>query len=407
MNLVVVGTHSSQTTGYAKVMRGLVPALAARGANVHVYGIQSCGPSTYATENIKEFDAYGLERRKRLDEGGFLYSGFPKFVDHLRPDAIVLYNDPVVLGAYLKSLTTATAEGQEKGIPVFLYVDLVNPRVHESNWAVFTHPRVRGVMVFGPSWESEVRTIPGFAKPTAVVTHAVDVPILKNARARAGLTDVGDDIVFLNMNRNTQRKRLDVYACAAARFMARNPTAHVRFLANSHHESAFDLHSIALRELVACGVADPMPYLDRIMINRTMLTDERVVELHNACDVAVNCSEGEGFGLCVAEAAAVGKPVIVSGTVGAKDVFATTTDGTMGHSAYVIPPVAEYFLDGRDGIGGCAQLIAIDDLVKAFETMMRPNARATYGQRAYDHMRTRPSWMDLAGVMLRFLQSHV
>lgn len=403
MNLVIVGTHSSQTTGYAKVMRGLVPALAARGANVHVYGIQSCGPSTYAKlDNVKEFDAYDLERRKRLDEGGFLYSGFPKFVNHLRPDAIVLYNDPVVLGAYLKSLSATDAD---EHIPVFLYVDLVNPRIHESNWAVFTHPRVRGVMVFGPSWESEVRTIQGFDKPMEIVTHAVEIPILKNARARAGLTDIGDDIVFLNMNRNTQRKRLDIYACAAARFMARNPTAPVRFLANSHHESAFDLHSIALRELVACGVEDPWPCLDRIMINRTMLSDERVVELHNACDVAVNCSEGEGFGLCVAEAAAVGKPVIVSGTIGAKDVFATTAHA--GHAAYVIPPVAEYFLDGRDGIGGCAQLIAIDDLVKAFETMMRPNARATYGQRAYDHMRTRPSWMDIAGVMLRFLQTHV
>jgi glycosyltransferase involved in cell wall biosynthesis len=236
-----------------------------------------------------------------------------------------------------------------------------------------------------------------------IIPHAVHVPIIENARSLAHWEEFGNDIVFVNLNRNTHRKRLDIYACAAARFLARHPDAPVRFLANSHHESAFDLHSIALRELVACGIEDPMPLLNRIMINRTMLTDDMVTYIHNACDVAVNCSEGEGFGLCVAEAACVGKPVIVSGVGGALDLFGSRIP-TAPPVAYVIPPVAEYFLDGRDGIGGCARLISVNDLVKAFEHFMHVDNRVEYGKRAKDHMAFCPSWKDISKMMLDFIR---
>lgn len=368
-------------------MKGLVPRL---GDDVKVYGAQSCGPSEFADD--VEFDAYGAGNS---DDSGFRFEGLGEFVVRHAPDAVILYNDPVVIGQYLKALEGTT------GVRVYLYADLVNTRISEHHWPTFRHPMVAGVMVMSECWKREILKIPGFSKPVMVATHAVEVPFVPNARIQGCATD---DVVFLNMNRNTKRKRLDVYATAAARFLAKNPDAPARFLANSHHEEAFDLHSIAIRELVACGVqADRAVALaGRIMINRSVLSDEVVNFLHNACDVAVNCSEGEGFGLCVAEAASVGKPVIVSGVGGALDLFSPTSP-TAPPSAWIIPPVAEYFVDGRDGIGGCAELISVDDLASAFSAFMLPENRKMYGERARVHMASRPSWDDIAESVRSFV----
>jgi glycosyltransferase involved in cell wall biosynthesis len=390
MKIVIAGTHSSQKTGYARVMKGLVPRLV-RSGTVKVYGAQSCGPSEFA--DGVEFDAYEAEKLSDPDGNGFHFGGFREFVERCAPDAVILYNDPVVIAGYLGAL-----EGAK--IRVYLYVDFVNSRISERHWPTFRHPLVAGVMVMSECWKRELLGIPGFSKPVIVATHAVDVPIVPNAR----ISGCGDDVVFLNMNRNTKRKRLDVYAAAAARFLARNPEAPARFLANSHHEQAFDLHSIAIREMVACGVpADRIPALaSRIMINRSVLSDEVVNFLHNACDVAVNCSEGEGFGLCAAEAASVGKPVIVSGVGGALDLFAPASP-TAPAPAWIVPPVAEYFVDGRDGIGGCAELISVDDLASAFSAFMLAENRKMFGERARVHMASRPSWDDVAESVLSFV----
>jgi len=385
MKIVIAGTHSSQKTGYARVMKGLVPRL---GDAVKVYGAQSCGPSEYP-EGV-EFDA---REAANFDDNGFHFGGFGEFVERHAPDAVILYNDPVVIAGYLGALTT--------DVRVYLYVDLVNTRISERHWPTFRHPLVAGVMAMSECWKREILKIPGFSKPVMVATHAVEVPIVPNARIQGC---AADDVVFLNMNRNTKRKRLDVYATAAARFLAKHPDAPARFLANSHHEEAFDLHSIAIRELVACGVpADRAVALaGRIMINRSVLSDEVVNFLHNACDVAVNCSEGEGFGLCAAEAASVGKPVIVSGVGGALDLFSPASP-TAPSPAWIIPPVAEYFVDGRDGIGGCAELISVDSLVSAFRAFMLPENRKMYGERARVHMASRPSWDDIAESVLSFV----
>ena len=382
MKIVVVGTHSSQKTGYARVMKGLVPRL----GDVAVYGVQSCGPSEFA--DGVEFDA-----REFGDDNGFAFGGLRKFVETHAAEAVILYNDPVVIGQYLGAL-----EGVN--VRVYLYADLVNTRISERHWPTFRHPLVAGVMAFSECWKREILGIPGFAKPVVVATHAVEVPIVPNAR----IPGCGDDVVFLNMNRNTKRKRLDVYATAAARFLAKNPDAPARFLANSHHEEAFDLHSIALRELVACGVPldRAVTLAGRVMVNRSVLSDETVNFLHNACDVAVNCSEGEGFGLCAAEAASVGKPVIVSGVGGALDLFSPASP-TAPAPAWVIPPVAEYFVDGRDGIGGCAELISVDDLVSAFAAFMLLENRKMYGDRARVHMASRPTWGDIADTIRSFV----
>jgi len=387
MKIIIVGAHSSVPTGYGRVMRAIVPRI----ANVHeviIYGIHAFSHSTY--DHIDEFDAQSAENKQGLAEKGFYYSGLPEFVDFHKPDFVMIYNDPVVIGNYLLAMGKC-----KHSVKVVLYVDLVSKNIRESLWWIFSHPKVVGVMVMSKCWIPDVISY-GCKVPITIISHFVDTAVIPDARKLAGLDEYVDDILFLNMNRNTDRKRLDIYVLAAARFISKYPKEKVRFLCNSHHESKFDLHSIAIRELVARGVDDVFTQIDKIMINRSFLSDERVDTLYNACDVVVNCSSGEGFGLCSAEGAVVGKPVIISDVGGAEDYFSDK-------SAYKIEPSAWISVDDRDGIGGIEGIIDVDDLVKAFRFFMDIKNRKKYGEQARRLVQSKPTWEDISKKIILFL----
>ncbi len=382
MKVVFVGTHSSQTTGYARVMRGLVPALRKR-FDVRVFGIQS-SPDRPGTL-WGEFDARVVERG---EDHGFCFSGLVPFVEYERPDAVVLYNDPVVLGEYVKRLS-----GMQNPPRVYLYVDLVYKNMFTAHWGLFSAPIVSGIFVMSECWKRELERIPG-CKPVRVATHAIVVPDTTREEARHVLGIPHDRLVFFDPNRNTHRKRGDLFAAAAARMLAAHPDEDMYFLMNSHHESAYDVREIAVREFIAHGGTD-LKALERLMVNTAHMSDDQVWAIYAASDVVVTCSDGEGFGLCAAEAAAMGKAVIVSAVGGAADLFCPTSP-TAPACVRLVSPKATYYTDGRDGIGGYGEIVAVDDIVSEMIFFKNAENRAEYGARAKAAMAARPSWDDVA-----------
>ncbi|ABT15135.1 hypothetical protein NY2A_B736L [Paramecium bursaria Chlorella virus NY2A] len=389
MKLIIVGAHSSVPSGYGRVMRAIVPRIS-KAHEVIVFGIHAFGRSVHA--NIEEFDAQTAEHVRGLNEQGFYYSGLSEFIDVHKPDIVMIYNDPIVIGNYLLAMGKCSHRTK-----IVLYVDLVSKNIRENLWWIFSHPKVVGVMAMSKCWISDICNY-GCKVPINIVSHFVDTKTIYDARKLVGLSEYNDDVLFLNMNRNTARKRLDIYVLAAARFISKYPDAKVRFLCNSHHESKFDLHSIALRELVASGVDNVFTHLNKIMINRTVLTDERVDMMYNACDVIVNCSSGEGFGLCSAEGAVLGKPLIISAVGGADDYFS-------GDCVYKIKPSAWISVDDRDGIGGIEGIIDVDDLVEAFTFFKDEKNRKEYGKRVQDFVKTKPTWDDISSDIIDFFNS--
>ena len=428
MNLVFVGTHSSQSTGYAAVTRRLTRELAALGSRVHVFGVQGVtGVMEVDTTvtGVMEIDAAKIERTAGVDEGGFYFSGLRHFVDARAADVVVLYNDPVVIRGYLDALagdlSGSSGGGSDRiksGVAhVYVYLDLVYDSPLEVHWSTVAHPLVAGIMVMSECWKRELAKWPVRLAPVMVVPHAADVAIVPDARRSLGWaapattpSEIGKDaVVFANLNRNTPRKRLDLYAAAAARVLARNVKdercVDAVFLASSTLDSTFDLHSVARRELVGLGVPPEchVDILDRIRINRVVLSDAVIAAVHNACDVAVNCAEGEGFGLVPLEAASVGKAVIVSGVGGMADVF-TPNAPTGPPTAMIVSTSAEYFLDSsRDGIGGRARVVGVEDLAKAMEFFLCRENREGYGRRAADLVRAMPTWADIARTVHSFV----
>lgn len=396
MKLVVVGTHSSQTTGYARVMRGLVPELSKFFDKVYVFGIQSFHGRPGVLEN--EFDA----RAASDDKLGFCFDELPKFLEDIRPDAVLLYNDPVVLGEYLKRIEIMANPPR-----VFLYVDLVYKNMYTHHWELFRNHVVSGIFVMSECWKRELTRLPG-CKPVHVATHAVEAPIIENAREKLMCAST-DHVVYFNPNRNTYRKRGDLFVAAAARLIAADPDVKASFLMNSHHEAAYDLKDIAIREFVAhrdfTTKDDVQKLLDRLVINNKHLSEQDLWTVYAASDVIVTCSEGEGFGLCAAEGAAMGKAVIVSAVGGAADLFSPTVP-TAPSPVYMLSPKAMYYTDGRDGIGGSAEIIDANDLVTAMMFFQHDNTRRDFGNRAKKFMDSKPTWRDIARGMAAFIGVH-
>lgn len=145
---------------------------------------------------------------------------------------------------------------------------------------------------------------------TAVFRPLADDPAAARRSARARLfpdrPELQDAFVVLNANRNQPAKRVDLTLEGFARFARGKPPGvrlylHMATRARAAGETALvDRWGIRERVLGACtGASHPALASDALNV------------LYNACDVGVNTSEGEGFGLVAFEHAAAGAPQVV------------------------------------------------------------------------------------------------
>jgi glycosyltransferase involved in cell wall biosynthesis len=141
-----------------------------------------------------------------------------------------------------------------------------------------------------------------------------------------------DAVIFLNANRNSQRKRLDLTVGGFVRILRSNPNAYLIVASNLSPQSGayYDVQRVFLEELKSLGL-DPRQYATRFMLIDTsppqILDDDAINQLYNIADVGVNTSDGEGFGLCQLEHMYTGAPQLVT-DVGTYRTFMSTDVAT-------------------------------------------------------------------------------
>jgi glycosyltransferase involved in cell wall biosynthesis len=138
-----------------------------------------------------------------------------------------------------------------------------------------------------------------------VIPHCVDVDMLTNPDVENGyklLAKMGaepDIPVVVNANRNDVRKRWDKFFQVAQRL---NEFDDFQFLVNSSKDGYYDLEQLAdIYGVKHCTFFN---------FNQTYkgLSQEEFRDLLSACSFRVDSSSAEGFGLTVAEVAAIGLP---------------------------------------------------------------------------------------------------
>jgi glycosyltransferase involved in cell wall biosynthesis len=174
------------------------------------------------------------------------------------------------------------------------------------------------------------------------------------------LDDPERSFVVLNASRPADRKRVDLTLAGFARFAAGKP-AGVRLCL---HWAVFtdDERGAVLRQAAALGIIDrlllnPLTTADAGQPDR-VLSDERLNLLYNACDVGLNTSMGEGWGLVTFEHAAAGAPQVVPRHSACADLWRDTALLVEPVRCYV-PPFSRLEMAEVDAEGVAAALDAL------------------------------------------------
>jgi hypothetical protein len=330
MRFVLVSTHTDQTTGYSKVSYNLLRQLATLAPKVKTYhfGFQRHP----ARSNLRKIPdgviAYDAAANEDPKEEGFGFNKIHEYLEMVGPDVVMIYNDPLVVYKFIESMK------HEKGkmpYKLWVYVDQVyhgiaQPLIDKIN------EHADRIYAFTPYWR-DVYLKYGSHPDVRVLEHAVDPAMFstlpKDARLaiRAKMNIPQDAIVFLNANRNSQRKRLDLTIMGFVRLLILDPkTPYYMLIAtnlNPQSGAYYDVQRIYLEELRNSGLA-PEDFVQRLMLIDTappnVVSDETINQLYNITDIGINTSDGEGFGLCQLEHLYTGAPQVVT-NVGSYDSF--------------------------------------------------------------------------------------
>lgn len=386
------GTHPNCYNGYCIVTYNLAKELAKKkDIELTIYGFQNFynNPSHIRERelpgNVFVYDAFANENPKHM---GFGFDQVTEFVSMNKPDICVIYNDMVVVSNIMNKLK----EVKNHKFKIMVYIDQVY--LHQKQeYIKKLNEEADHVLCFTPYWEDIAKGL-GIIKPTAFLQHGFDprvhYPIPKPlARQYFGLKK--EDFIVLNLNRNQPRKRWDTCLQAFADFVSKHMEDPVKLLIATSVNGAWNLMEVYERELKKHGFTLEQGMKHIILIdNPQQLTDEDINILYNVADIGINTCDGEGFGLCNFEQAAIGTPQIVPFIGGFRDFFDETC-------AITVEPKLTFYIDGaRDGVGGEAQLCDWRDFSNALERYYKDaELRKTHGEASRARILKNYKWADL------------
>jgi len=343
MRFCLVSTHTDQTIGYSKIATNLLKHLSIRAGNevkekvkIFHFGFQRHA----ARANIKRVPngvvSYDAAANEDPKEEGFGYNKFKEYLEMVQPDVVMIYNDILTISKFLDAMM-ADPSNKEKEPPqmynqslkptfkIWLYLDVMYKGMHPMLLRKVFQITDR-IYVFSKSAMTQMKayddkSLYGTLPELMILEHAVDPEIFHPVRdtkqiSRRQLNVPPDAILFLNCNRNSQRKRLDHSIMAFAQLLKKlkdhksSPDVYFAFAtggvaAKAGNTPFYDIPRMYLEEMKKLGFSETdEDWKKRLVLIDTsvnVITDEGINELYNLCDIGVNTSTGEGFGLCTFE----------------------------------------------------------------------------------------------------------
>lgn len=262
-------------------------------------GTLTVHPTAWSTR-----DAFGCEAALELVARG-------------RVDAVLVFNDLWLVQRYTRLFTAAPrAAARLAYLP--LDGEIADPSLVEPL------RQLDGIGIY-TRWAREqlseaLGAFPERSPEIEIVGHGVDLDVFtpagpgqaacrKALRARVfpGLAAAGRAFIVLNASRPDQRKRLDLTLEGFAQMVHRGADEAYLCL---HQAVASTVSLEALHELAArLGIAERL--LQPFGGTCGPLADDELADLYRACDVGLNTSMGEGWGLVSFEHAATGAAQVV------------------------------------------------------------------------------------------------
>ena len=401
IKLMIVSTHVNQVNGYSKVVFNLIKQLEKnKWINIVHFGTQKMLNAelgrTYPAR-VKVIDATALDKDKTP---GFALAELSSVINAEKPDVVFIYNDLSVICAYIENIRKSI---ERRTFKIWAYVDICYA-APSSNMIDVLNLDVERIFCFTKSWKEAIKS-QGITRPVYVLPHAVDPIMFRQipkdlARQQLGLPK--DTFLFISLNKNIPRKRLDLLVISFVKLIVRFPTKPIFCLivADKGETGGFSLFEIFAREIKLHGGSVDM-FGNRLMITSkdTCYRDEDINMLYNCGDVHISCADGEGFGLCSFESMSVGVPQIVPEINGYTEYCHTNNSITVKPSLRCYVPQAHHSVTGE------AQLVDPEVVSKAMERyVFDDDLRKIHSKLGMEKAREY-TWDKAAGVMAKRLKA--
>ena len=322
MRFVLVSTHVDQTTGYAKVAYNLLRQVSSLSPKIKTFhfGFQRHPDRKNIRKLPDGVTGYDAAANEDPREEGFGFNKITEYLEMVRPDVVMIYNDPLIICKFMEAMKY---DKETSPFKLWLYVDQVYHGIAQPLLDAMNKNAER-IYCFTQSWADIYAAYTPNSPVPHVLEHGLDateftcMPRDQRLALRRNLKIPTDAIVFLNANRNSQRKRLDLMVMGFVNLLktTKAPVYLMVVTAMNPQQGAFyDLQRIYVAELKRAGLT-PESFATRLMIVDTAppntLTDAQVNEIYNMADVGINTSDGEGFGLCQLEHLYTGAPQVVT-----------------------------------------------------------------------------------------------
>jgi glycosyltransferase involved in cell wall biosynthesis len=376
IRFMLVSTHTEQITGYSKVSHNLLKQLSTLHPLVKVFhfGFQRAPVNTpkpaRPLTNVIQYDAAANENPK---QAGFGFNCFKDYLETVNPDIVMIYNDPIVVNNFLTAIKDV-----EKTFKLWVYLDQVYKGT-DMGLLRNIENTVDRVICFTDSWRDHLKSrLTTSNIKFDVLEHGVDPLVFKRladterSMARKSLKIPGDARVFLNMNRNSQRKRLDLTVMGFARLLKKYPDAplYLIFVTSIRPDAGSFYHpvTIFIEELKRFDL-DTFKYANRLICVDTTppnayFADDAINQIYNAADIGVNTSNGEGFGLCQLEHMATGAPQVVL-DIGGYRSFMNEEVGVL------LPPSNYSYLPMTAGVGLYEESVTADEVLDGMDRALK------------------------------------
>lgn len=336
MKILFFGCAPTQGSGYARVGNKITNYLASiPGVEVVFFAFQMYKnqeiTDRFIDSRIKFIDPLILDPDAPL---GFGDNIIGSTVKEEKPDALIIYNDMIVVDAVMNKIALEDLPPKK-----YIYLDIVYPWQSYNIYEKLKKHNFDNIFVFLDYWRDHLINDYKF-DPERVTTlpHGIDfqnfvhVP-KEEAKVKMGFNS--DDFLVINMNRNSTRKNWDITLMAFLEFLKNenmNPRIKLYCGGLTYHSDGYNMMEIIINESYKRGLDIDTVLHKHIFINPKPLhlTDEEVNLMYNASDVGMNTCRGEGFGLTTLEHLYFNRPQIVSGVPALKE--------TLGNYVHFVKP---------------------------------------------------------------------
>lgn len=309
MRLLLVG-DAGVTTGFATVLNNLAKQFKAQfDAEIHILAINYFGDYHWVNEYAR---LYSCRQYNLTDAYG--YTRISNMIEKIKPDVVLIVNDPCNLSEYALYLQHSIDNGLLKHRPVYLAYTPIDSKHIKY---IYT-PQLKwfdGIIAYTESGKVELIVNGVEAENIHVIPHGVDTDTFypvdkKEARNLLGLERLGDDAFIVNMtDRNSPRKQIDLGMHAFAKWLEKTRYPNIYFY---YHGGLFEPDGPDLVDLKRFfGIEDRFITTKSDMVAGYGIKEDALNMIYNAADIGLSCSLGEGFGLTSIERMACKVPMIV------------------------------------------------------------------------------------------------